>query len=428
MDAVVLQLPRATWSSRSRRVPSLAIAAFVLLAGCGSAASDGAARSGAAGSCSTSAPGIDNDEIKVGAIFPSSGPNLIVFKAVGAGISARFAEENTKGGVGGRRLRMVPADDGDGELANLTAARQLVVSEQVFGVIEASTNSEGSGKLLSDEHVPVTGWGITPAWGTFRNMFGYRFSTSPKPEGEPVTRVAEFIKAHGGRRVAIVAGGAQASVNVARQVAQTLPAVGLELGYETVEVPLGSNEFTDQVKAMKQAGVDSLYTGLSTLQNVALYKAAKQAGIKLKVAIFPTGYDGRVAAAFGAQLEGVYFSIDWRPFELHVPVHDRFKRMLAQVAPDEYPGQLAMVGWLSADTFIRGLHEAEDRCPTREAFIANLRRVKDFTADGLLPPTDYGALFGKMPLCSWILQLHDSKFVPVADEPICGVLLKDFKR
>ena len=378
--------------------------------------------------CSKPDVGVGRDEIKVGGIYPTSGPQGLFFAAVGNGIRARFAAENASGGVGARRLNMVPADDGDGEVANLTAARQLVVTEQVFGVIEASTSSEGGGKFLSDEHVPVTGWGITAAWGTYMNMFGYRYSTSPKPEGEPVTRAAQFIKDHGGRRVAIVAGGAIASVNVANQVAATLPALGLELAYKAVDVPLGSHDFAIAVQAMKQAGVDTLYTGMATDENLALYQAATAAGIAFKVALFPTGYDGRLSSSFATQLEGAYFSIDWRPFELPVAAHERFKQQLAAIAPDEYPGQLAMVGWLSADAFIRGLHEAGATCPTRRAFIDNMRRVKGYTADGLLPSTDFGALFGKMPLCFWYLQLHEGRVVPVADQPSCGVLLKGCDR
>ena len=53
-------------------------------------------------------------------------------------------------------------------------------------------------------------------------------------------------------------------------------------------------------------------------------------------------------------------------------------------------------------------------------------RHGDYTADGLVPPTNFAEVFGKMPLCFWILQLHDSQFVPVSTEPTCGVLLKDY--
>lgn len=401
----------------------LALAAAT--AGCGGSS---APKKVAAPSVCVNDPGVAANGIKVGAIFPTSGQNGGFFKAVGVGITARFRAENLEGGVGGRQLTLVSADDGDGELANLNAARQLVVDDKVFGLIEVSTSGDGGGEFLADEGIPVTGWGITSAWGTYRNMFGYHTSTSPNPKGEAVTRAAQFIKDHGGKRVAVVAGGAAASVNVADQMGETVPALGLTLGYKTTEVARGDIDFAVHVQAMVDAKVDSLYTGMATTQNAALYKAATEAGLHFKVAIFPTGYDDRFAAAFGADLEGTYFAIDWRPYELPVPAHERFKKNLAAVAPDEFPSQLAMVGWLSADAFIRGLVEAGASCPTREAFIANLRLVKDYDADGLLPPTDFGEVFGKMPLCFYYLQLHDSHFVPVGDEPFCGVLLKDYNQ
>jgi len=331
------------------------------------------------------------------------------------------------GGVGGRQLSFVTGDDGDGELANLNAARHLVVDEHVFGIIEGSTNSDGSGKFLHDEGVPVTGWGITSAWGRYKNMFGYRYSTSPKPEGEAVTRSAQFVKDRGGKRIGVIAGGAIASINVANQFADAVKALGMTVGYKTTDVPLGTTDWGVQIQGLIDGHVDSLYTGMAPTDSAAIVKAAKAAGMSLKIVLLPAGYDDRFAAAFGPVLEGAYFAVDWRPFELHVPAHDTFKENLKAVAPDEFPSQLAMVGWLSADAFIRGLREAGASCPTRDAFIENLRKVKDYTADGLLPRTDFGALFGKMPLCFFYVQLHNSHFVPVGDKPFCGVLLKDYK-
>lgn len=364
----------------------------------------------------------------MGGIFPTSGPNGAFFAAVGAGIRARFDAENDAGGVGGRMLRLQEADDGDGELSNLTAARHLVTEVPVFGIIEVSTSADGSAEFLADEGVPVTGWAISPGWGAHRNMFGYRHSTSPEPGGEPVTRTARFIRARGGRRVAVIAGGAVASVNVAEQLVQTLPWSGLELGYRATDVPLGDTDFAVHVQAMKRAKVDSLYTGMATAQNVALVQAATAAGLRLDVVLLPTGYDARLAESYGELLDGVYMAIDWRPFELPVPAHDRFKAHLAAVAPEEFPSQLAMVGWLSADAFVRGLREAGARCPTREAFIRNLRLVEDYTADGLLPVTSFEAEFGRMPLCFYYVQLRDGAFRPVGDEPFCGRLLEDVER
>ena len=40
------------------------------------------------------------------------------------------------------------------------------------------------------------------------------------------------------------------------------------------------------------------------------------------------------------------------------------------------------VGWIAANTMIEGIKAAGVSCPTRKAFINNLRLVKGYTADG----------------------------------------------
>ena len=397
--------------------------AAALLSGCaGPAPSRNAAANGKA--CAQPVPGITPTAIKVGAIFPSTGPQGPFFSAVGSGILARFRAQNQSGGIAGRQLELVSADDGDGNLENLSAAHYLISDAHVFGVIEASTNSDGSGTYLHQLGIPVTGWGITPAWGRYLNMFGYRYSTSPNPQGEPTTTVAAFIKARHGRRVAVLAGGATASVNFARQVIQTLPAFGLTLAYENLNEPLGQTDYSFDAEAMRRARVDTLVTAMDTLSNIGVYKAAAAIGLHFRVGMLPAGYDTRLAAADGAVLSGAYVALDWRPFELPVPAHQEFKAELSAVAPNAFPGQLAMVGWLSADTFIRGLEVAGPTCLTRSAFVSNLRKVKDYTADGLLPPTNFSAVFGQMPLCYWELQIHANGFTPSGAQPFCGTLFR----
>jgi branched-chain amino acid transport system substrate-binding protein len=396
--------------------------AATLLSGCSHNPSAGAAAGGS--NCASPTPGVSGTAVKVGAIFPTTGPQGPFFAAVGSGILARFRAQNQLGGIGGRRLELVSADDGDGNLENGSAARHLASGDRVFGIIEASTNSDGSGAYLHQLGVPVTGWGITPAWGRYPNMFGYRYSTSPAPQGEATTTVAAFVQAHDGHRVAVLAGGATASLNFAKQIIETLPSFGLTLAYENLDEPLGQTDYSFDAEAMSRAGVDTLVTGIDTQSNIDVYKAAEAIGLRFKIGMLPAGYDARLATADGSVLEGAYVAVDWRPFELPVPAHQEFKSELAAVAPSVFPGQLAMVGWLSADVFIRGLEAAGAGCPTRRAFIANLRRVKDYTADGLLPPTNFSTVFGKMPLCYWELEIHDNGFTPAGATPFCGSIYR----
>jgi branched-chain amino acid transport system substrate-binding protein len=423
----------ATCTSAVRRarqgVSAVGVAslAAVLLPACSTGPSS-TGRPAATTSCNSPDLGVTAQTINVGAIFPSSGPQGSFFKAVGSGIRARFYVANQSGGIAGRQLVLHTADDGDGSIENRTAAQYLVGTTKVFGVIEASTNSDGSAPYLAASHVPVTGWAITPAWGRDPNMFGYGLSTSPLPTGEPVTRAAQFMKAQGATRVAVLGGGASASISYATNFIKTLGPVGLTLAYQNLNEPLGQADFSYDVQAMKSLGVDALFTGMDPTANVNIFEAAQRIGLTFKSALLPAGYDSRLAAAYGKVLEGAVVEVDWRPFELPVPAHQEFKDALRAVAPTEFPGQLAMVGWLSANLFILGLQKAGAACPTRAAFIQNLRQVKGYTADGLLPPTDFSQVFGEMPTCYWEVRIHDSQFVPVGAQPYCGVLLKDYHR
>lgn len=68
---------------------------------------------------------------------------------------------------------------------------------------------------------------------------------------------------------------------------------------------------------------------------------------------------------------------DWKTLDPDLPEYREFKDWLSRTVEGEHPGQMALAGWLSADVFIRGLHEAGVECPARKDFIANLRKVVD---------------------------------------------------
>lgn len=425
--AAAAAVVRPTGTTRHRRVTLAVVAVLALGCGSSSTSSDGRSPSGddnTAGACPTG-PGIDADTVRVGAIHPTTGPLGPIFGPAGDGLRARFAAENDAGGVGGRRITVVHADDGDGELANESAARHLVATEGVFGIIEISLSADGSAGYLHEQGVPVTGWALTPAWGRHENMFGYRHSTSPEPGGEPVTRAARVLAEGGGRRLAVLGSGTDASVNAVHHVAETAPALGLEVVHLDTEVPLGAVDLSVQAAGVAEADADALYLGIGVLAAADLLAKLADLDASPTVVVMGSGYDTGVPDAFGEVLDGVQVGLDLRPFELPVPAHDRFRRWLDHVAPGTPPSQLAMVGWLSADTFVRGLHEAGTACPTRAAFRDGLWAVDDHTADGLVTATDFSEEFGEPARCMWFVTITPDGFEPAGTEPVCGTTLEE---
>jgi len=80
--------------------------------------------------------------------------------------------------------------------------------------------------------------------------------------------------------------------------------------------------------------------------------------------------------------------------------------------------------YISADLMIKGLQMAGSN-PTRSAFITNLRKLKAYNANGILPSptpmTGFGteAIVPKV-LCGYNMQLQGNKFVVATGKAVCG--------
>ena len=100
-----------------------------------------------------------------------------------------------------------------------------------------------------------------------------------------------------------------------------------------------------------------------------------------------------------------------------------FKKWMADTAPDVALGQQPMVGWISANTLIEGIKAAGVECPTRKAFINNLRLVKGYTADGFFPPMNFADVYNRPFKCAYYIQVVNKQFVPqFGGKQFCGKL------
>ena len=71
---------------------------------------------------------------------------------------------------------------------------------------------------------------------------------------------------------------------------------------------------------------------------------------------------------------------------------------------------------------IKGLEMAGPN-PTRAAVIKDLRSLKSYNDNGLLPQSiNYSTIFGHdLPKqCTWIMQAQKNGFTPVSSQPTCG--------
>ena len=131
----------------------------------------------------------------------------------------------------------------------------------------------------------------------------------------------------------------------------------------------------------------------------------------------------------GESLEGASFSISYLPLSEQTEGQQVMLGALEQYSDaavvDGLADDFVTIGWLIGEAFIEGLSVAGD-CPTREAFITNLRGVTDYDANGMLdPPIDYSTALGTpFLLCTHFVTVENGEFVSEPEVTRCGEVIE----
>jgi ABC-type branched-subunit amino acid transport system substrate-binding protein len=385
----------------------------------------------ASGPLTASDTGVTPSSIKIGYITPQSGVAASTFKGGDQGALARIKLQNAQGGIDGRKIQLVTADDGN--QSNKTAAQDLVENQNVFGVIDLSPFLAGEGTTYLNQHgIPVTGLAFGSEWGQApnSNMFSYTAPAATPFDGKNYTNdgLAKFLKSSGVTKLATLAFGiSEASTLSIRAVEAASKSVGIKPCYENFSVQFGQTSFTTEALAIKQAGCDGVVTSMVDASDVGLGAALAQAGVTAKT-FYYTGYDQSILDDPNAStaLEGAYFNA----MPNFTNPTSATKSMLAAIrkyapaVPKGIPSLGVFGSYYAADLMIRGLQLAGQN-PTRPAFISKLRAESAYTAGGLIPPVNLAgfattAMFPAQT-CTDYVQFKGGKFKTVKKNS-CGKL------
>lgn len=149
-------------------------------------------------------PGVSDKEIVIGQIIALTGPLAGITPDIVNGAAAWFASVNDKGGINGRKVRLLTVDDGYVPANSVKAARQLIEEDQAFAIL----NMTGTGNvaavlpMLEKEGVPLFG-PITGADSlrhpVLPNVFHIRASY-----GDETEKIVQHLWTIGIRRISAV--------------------------------------------------------------------------------------------------------------------------------------------------------------------------------------------------------------------------------
>ncbi|GLH79207.1 hypothetical protein SSBR45G_41160 [Bradyrhizobium sp. SSBR45G] len=311
--------------------------------------------------------GVTDREIRFGMVLPFSGIRKETGRQMRQGIEAAFARANDAGGINGRALRLVAADDGYDPNRTLGAMAHLYDKEQVFGFIGniGTANSQVAIPYALERRAlyfaPNSGAAVVRHDPPDRYVFNYRASYAE--ETAALVRYLVKMKRISPKQIAVLtqqdAFGDDGFAGVAkayRQLNIADPVIRINYPRATMDV----EEAVNQVKAYKPGfkaiiivGTDRaaakfiekthdavpglIYANVSAVGSTSLATELKLLGPR---------YTNGVIVTQGVPAVSGYSSL----------VLD-YKNALAKYAPGEEPDYTSLEGYIAATILIQALKQ-----------------------------------------------------------------------
>lgn len=343
--------------------------------------------------------------IKVGVVATLSNHDDPYEDAV-AGFEAWAATTNGKGGLGGHPVEIVVEDDGSDPAKALTAAKRLVEEERVTLLISWSSFVAAWADYANQKEIPVLGGQSSdPAMEKGGMLFpvattisGLLFSQSLVAKNAGVKRMATFYTSK-----------VPAAVEGARVKEKINAGVGLETVYDAAIDP-GQPDFTAACLAAKNAGAEAVVLAGVPAERIAT--GCDQQGFDPRWVYtnesFPEGVLNHKVLMSNLLAPAASF-----PFFLEIPETENYRASMDTDyrGPDDAQfGPRTSVAWMTGLVLEEAVQNAGAKDILGPAdILAGLKKIDNFTANGLLPNLSYAGDGPRLNKCFWELRAEDGE-------------------
>ena len=247
------------------------------------------------------------ETIKIGIPVGLSGANSVVAPSVVQSAELAVAEINAAGGVLGKQLEIIVADDGSGAQGAQKAFDSLVFKDKVDVLITMETSAARNAGL------PIVNRGRVPfIYTSFyegRSCSPWMYVNAWVPEQQVAPIVDHFMQEKGAKSFYLVGSDYAFGRGMLEFTRQYIADQGGEvLGEEYL--PMDGTDWTAIISKLKSAGADALVTSTAGgAPNVTLTKQLRAAGVDIPYGNLAV--DEGTAKSMGADATGIYISASY---------------------------------------------------------------------------------------------------------------------
>jgi len=394
---------------------------FGVIAACGNSGDDEQTGPTTAGEAPTvDQPGVTDEEIRVSGIATVTNPLGANNGAAFDGVEAYFEMVNSEGGIHGRQLKLV--NKRDDQLGNNKAEVQALLSQDdAFAALPIAVLLFTGADELAKAKIPTFGWNINAEWAGKDNLFNQEGALCIDCAGVGLPWLAQEL---GAKNIGLLAYNVPQSTDCAKGVSASFEKYPVaRVAYETRALSFGVTDVSVDVQRLKEGNVDLIAPCMDFNGALTIARELRRQGHEATFWL-PNAYNHEFMEQYGEFFEGSYVRTRFAPFEFKPESEGMklFNKWMDEAGKEK--SELAVVGWINADTFVEGLRLAGPNF-TRQKVIDELNKLTDYDAKGLLPGLNW-TIQHKDPHdpknrtkqdCFAVSKVVNKKFVPAFTQP-----------
>ncbi|HSW06029.1 ABC transporter substrate-binding protein [Aquabacterium sp.] len=326
--------------------------------------------------------GISDSEIRIGMVNVQSGPAAGLGKGMLEGALAVFKDVNAKGGVHGRKINLVVADDGYEPNRAVDETLKMIEQEKVFSLFGyvGTPTANAVLPIVKEMDVPLVG-AFTGAMTLRQPVTKQLFNVRASYDDEAETLVAHFIE-KGAKSVAVFYQDDGFGTAVLSGTEKALKKRGLAVAAKgtfqrnTLAIKTG-------LAAMLDAKPDAVVMVGPYAPLAAFIKEARGAGLKSQLATVSFVGTDNLVGEVGKAGDGVLISqVVPFPADDNAAVAKECRDVIARHAGGAKLGFVNFEGCLTARVLVGALDRA-GKTPTRAALVAAMDGMKGVDLGGV---------------------------------------------
>jgi len=323
--------------------------------------------------------GVTATEIVLGTHTDLSGPAATYGVSSSNAVKMRFDEVNEKGGIHGRKIRLIVEDTQYQVPRAVQAAAKLINRDRIFAMV-AGLGTPMNNALFKDQldaGVPNL-YPLSAARSMYLPFHRLKFYGAATYVDQVRAGITYFAAKKGRKAICAMYQDTDFGKEVLDGIRVQVEAMKLKLAETTSHKPT-DQDFTAQITKLKGAGCDLVVLGTIVRDSIVPYATARKIGwTDVDFLGSAATYDGFVAAAQGGVTEGLYaMGLTDFPYRdtLSPTAQQWFDRYKERYKVDPNIG--AVYGHVGADLTVVGLERA-GKDLTLDSLIKGLESIKGY--------------------------------------------------